>query len=209
MTDYHCSGACSEPHEVWMQRFDVIYSTSVDIGTDLMIMALPISILPSLQLDKRRKFGLAVAFGLSFIIISVAIVRMTQVITGVDGSVDLVGLAIWGVIETSTAVIVGSLPPLKALLSRSVKKYSARNKYTYGTGASHQGPGAASNGEYAHDSASRIVMVAEPIPLDGMHTSAQKDGRIYVQRTYQTTVEFDGATTRYDEEAGKVMGRAF
>jgi hypothetical protein len=191
-----------------MQRFDVIYSTSVDVATDLMIMALPISILPSLQLDKRRKFGLAVAFGLSFIIISVAIVRMTQVISNVDGSVDLVGLAIWGAIETSVAVIVGSLPPLKALLSRGVKKYSARSKYTYGTGASNQGANAPSNGEYAHDSASRIVMVAESIPLDGMHTSTQKDGRIYVQRTYHTTVEFDGVNSRYDEEAGKVMGRA-
>lgn len=193
-----------------MQRFDIIFSTSVDIATDLMIMALPISVLPSLQLDARRKFGLAVAFGLSFIIISVAIVRMTQVIiSGKDGVVDLVGLAVWGAIETSTAVIVGSLPPLKALLSRSVKKYSTRAKYQYQYGASgsHHGlrtPG--TGNKYGQDSASRIVMVAESIPLDGMHTSNQKDGRIYVQRTYETTVEFDRVSSRGDEESGGGSG---
>jgi hypothetical protein len=193
-----------------MQRFDVIYSTTVDITTDLMIMALPISILPSLQLDSHRKVGLGVAFSLSAIVISVAIVRMTQVISGT--SVDLIGLAIWGAVETSTAMIVGSLFPLKALLSRSVKKYSSsRNKYLYGSGMlGRQGAGTGGHVGYGSSSVSRSVMVAGagPIPLDDMYTSNQKDGGIYVQRTYQTTVEFDGSS-RDDDEAGIVgKGRA-
>ena len=196
-----------------MQRFDVIYSTTVDITTDLMIMALPISILPSLHLDSRRKVGLGVAFSLSAIVISVAIVRMTQVISG--QSVDLVGLAIWGAVESSTAMVVGSLFPLKALLSRSVKKYSSsKNKYhQYGSGMmGRQGAAAGTGGHggYGSSSVSRSVMVAGagPIPLDDIHTSNQKDGGIYVQRTYHTTVEFD-ESSRDDDEAGIVRkGRA-
>ena len=169
-----------------------------------MIMALPISILPSLQLDSRRKIGLAVAFSLSAIIISVAIVRMTQVIS--SGSVDLIGLAIWGAVETSTAMIVGSLPPLKALLSRSVKKYSSRNKSGYGTGMSNHRAGTGGHNGYGSGSASRTVMVAGSIPLDDMHTSNQKDGGIYVQRSYHTT--FDEASSRDDDETGIIKGQA-
>ncbi|KAK4154391.1 hypothetical protein C8A00DRAFT_14455 [Chaetomidium leptoderma] len=204
-SDYFVAGKCDTPHEVWMQKFNVLYSTSVDISSDVMIMALPIAILPSLQLDIRRKIGLGIAFSLGAIIITVASVRMTQVIAG--ESVDLVGLAIWGAVETSTAVIVGSLPPLKALLSRSVKKYSSKSKSHYGVGGANQGAGAGSG--YGPSSVSRTVMVAESIPLDEMHRSNQKDGGIYVQRTYQTTVEFDEASSRDDDEADMVKkGRA-
>ncbi|GAB1316818.1 Rhodopsin domain-containing protein [Madurella fahalii] len=203
-SDYFKAGACSSPHEIWMQKFNVIYSTTVDVTSDLIIMALPIAILPSLQLDFRRKMGLGIAFSLGAIIISVAIVRMTQVISATGGTVDLIGLATWGAIETSTAVIVGSLPPLKALLSRSVKKYSSRNKSRYATGMTHQAAGANSHGDYGPHSVSRTVMVAESIPLDDMHTSNQKNGGIYIQRTYETTVEFDEASSRDDDEVGIV-----
>jgi hypothetical protein len=192
-----------------MQKFDVLYSTVVDITSDLMIMALPIAILPSLQLDFRRKVGLGIAFSLGVIIISVAIVRMTQVVSGSGNMVDLIGLAIWGAIETSTAVVVGSLPPLKALLTRNVKKYSSRNKSHYAMGQTHQGAGAGGHSGYGPSSVSRTVMVAESIPLDDMHRSTQKEGGIYVQRTYETTVEFDETSSRDDDEAGIVnKGRA-
>ncbi|EMT69771.1 hypothetical protein FOC4_g10000896 [Fusarium odoratissimum] len=87
-------GSCDSPREQWRQSFNVIFSTTVDVATDLMIMALPIAVLPSLQLDKKKKIGLGIAFSLGIIIICVAIVRMSQVIVG--KKVDLVGLAIWG-----------------------------------------------------------------------------------------------------------------
>jgi hypothetical protein len=188
-----------------MQSFNVIYSTAVDIACDLMIMALPIAILPSLQLDVRRKVGLGIAFSLGIIIIAVAIVRMTQIISG--KTVDLVGLAIWGAIEASTAVIVGSLPPLKALLTRNVRKYSSRNKSGYGTGPTRKGAGTGNDGEYGPNSISRTVIVAESIPLDDRHRSEQKNGGIYMQRTYKTTVEFDETSSRDDDEVGIVQPR--
>ncbi|KAL2119931.1 hypothetical protein VTJ04DRAFT_6892 [Mycothermus thermophilus] len=209
-SDYFKAGKCNTPHELWMQKFNVIYSTTVDISSDLMIMALPISILPSLQLDMRRKIGLGVAFSLGFIIISVAVVRMTQILT-FSGTVDLIGLAIWGCVETSAAIIVGCLPPLKALLSREVKKYSTRaGKSKYGnntSGTMNGGSGSGGRGGYGHSSTSRTVMVAESIPLDERHQQTQKDGGIYVQRTYHTTVEFDEESSSRDgDEVGIVKG---
>lgn len=171
-----------------MQSFNVIYSTSVDIATDLMIMALPIAALPSLQLDTRRKIGLGAVFALGIIIICVAIVRMTQVVVG--DAVDLVGLAIWGAVETATAIIVGSLPPLKSLLARGMKKYQSTKKSSgnkYGDAVSGQN----TNDRYGHNSSARAVLASESIPLDEMHQSKHQNGGIYVQKTFTANVESD------------------
>ncbi|OIW22711.1 hypothetical protein CONLIGDRAFT_694968 [Coniochaeta ligniaria NRRL 30616] len=203
--NYFKAGGCSSPDDVWRSRFNVIFSTTVDVTSDLMIMAIPISILPSLQLDRRRKIGLGVAFSLGAIIVIVALVRMTQVIR-IDGSnqVDMVGLAIWGAVESATAVVVGSLPPLKALLSRSMEKYhrsTGKKGNAYATGRTpHSMATSGGHGDgYGPNSVSRTVMVAESIPLDAMHQ--QKEGGIYVLRSYHTTFEFDEASSRDDDEA--------
>lgn len=189
-----------------MQRVNVIYSTSVDIASDLMIMALPLSVLPTLHLDKRKKIGLGVAFCLGAIIICVAIVRLTQVIVG--DQVDLVGLAIWGAVETATALIVGSLPPLKSLLARGVKKYQTSRKNTSGY-AYGSGYGSGKSGAHVHygaQSINRTVMVAESIPLDDVHRSNQLDGGIYVQKTFHAVVE-DDSSKDDDDEVAIVKGR--
>ncbi len=200
------SGKCNSDYEVWRQSFNVLFSTSVDIATDLMIMALPIALLPSLQLDMRKKIGLGIAFSLALLIICVAIVRMTQVI--VADRVDLVGLAIWGAVETTTAVVVGCLPPLKALLSRGVRKYSSNMKSSqrYGGGKSAGGRGnTAREGYGGLGSSARSVMVSESIPLDNVHRSQQQDGGIYVQKMFETHIEYE-TSSRDDDEASIVKG---
>ncbi|KAJ3946307.1 uncharacterized protein N0V96_004667 [Colletotrichum fioriniae] len=169
------AGKCLSPKEVYFYRFSIFFSTAADVFTDLLIMSLPIAVLPSLQLDFRKKFGLAVAFCLALITILTAIVRMTQVLKG--ETVDMVGLAVWSLTELGTAIIVGSLPPLKALLTRGMRKYNGsrtnRNKsYINCRGE----PGNA----YGPNNTSRSVMVAESIPLDDRHRSEQFDGGIYV-----------------------------
>lgn len=182
-----------------MQSFNVIYSTTVDISTDLMIMGLPIAVLPSLQLDRRKKIGLGVIFGLGAIIICVAVVRMTQVVRG--GTVDLVGLAVWGVVETATALVVGSLPPLKSLISRSVRKYqstrkTSNKKYGYRSNATDQ---------YAHGTPSHPAIVSESIPLDNRHRSGHYDGAIFVQKTFTTAV--NNNYSREDDDEGVTVDR--
>jgi hypothetical protein len=191
-----------------VQGFSVIYSTSVDIASDLMIMALPISLLPSLHLDFRRKVGLGIAFSLGLVIMSVAIVRMTKLISG-GTRVDIIGLAIWGAIEPAVAVIVGCLLPLKALISRSVKDYNSARKssrYAYAKGHLGQGIGSGGGASYGN-SVSRTVMVTQSILLDDVHRSNQKDGAIYVQRSYEMNVElYQDSSSRDDEEVEIVKG---
>lgn len=198
------AGNCDEPFEKWMSRFNIIYSTSVDIASDVMIMALPIAVLPSLQLNRKKKIGLGIAFSIGFIIIAVALVRMSQILIG--QTVDMIGLAIWGAIETMTAVIVGSLLPLKSLLTRNIRNYTGK-KSSQRSGLSHKyvGDGSVSRGpDGLVPNRSRSVMVAESIPLDDIHKSNQKDGQIYVQKTYGTQVEQGNLS---DDEIA-IVGRA-
>lgn len=181
--NYFKPGKCSSEADMRRQHFNVIFSTAVDIISDVFIMALPLSLLPTLSLDRRKKVGLFAVFTLGLFIVCFAIVRLTQVI--MDSKVDIIGLTIWGTVETSIAVIVGSLPPLKSLLSRSVKKYT-RNTPRKRSEASYT-----PEDSYALGSTSRTIMVAESIPLDEAHRSQQEEGRIYVQRMFETHIEHD------------------
>ena len=157
-------------------------------------MALPIASLPALQLDNRKKVGLGVVFALGAVIICVSVVRMTQVV--VKDAVDLVGLALWSAVETSTALVVGSLPPLKSFLVRGVRKYSSKmsNGKIY--------PADGTSGQ-SGTRQSRAVIVSESIPLDERHESCHADGGIYVQKTIATSSIHDRPGR--DDEA-EVMG---
>ena len=83
-------------------------------------MVLPLRLLPTLQINTRQKIGLGGIFCVGFVIIAVAIVRLTQIIG--QERADPVGLAVWGLVESSVSVIVGCLPALKSLLSRAVER---------------------------------------------------------------------------------------
>ncbi|KAJ4289311.1 hypothetical protein N0V88_007062 [Collariella sp. IMI 366227] len=212
--DYFVPGKCNSAKDDWMQRFGMKLSTSLDISTDLMIMILPLSILPSLQLDLGRKIGLAAAFCLGFTVIAVSAVRMTQVTAVKASAIDIVGLAVWGAIESCTAVIVGSLLPLKAVLSRRVQKYGSSGRknnhrggqYPYPSGdgvRSAQNGGVSSGGRdvFGPNGVSRTIMVGGQIPLDDIKHS-QENGGIYVHKTYETT--FDESSSRDDDEVNIV-----
>lgn len=112
------AGKCSTPHNIRMQHFEAIFSTTVDAASDLMIMALPLLVLPSLLLTRAMKLGIGSAFCLGLFVVAAAILRATQV---THGGVDVVGLAIWGAVETSTAMIVGSLLPIGGALASRIR----------------------------------------------------------------------------------------
>ena len=89
-----------------------------------------------------QKVGLGVVFCLGLCIIAVAVVRLTQIIG--SARADPVGLAVWGIVESSVAVIVGSLPPLKSFLGKKLQKYTQRT-YVY----SGQDSGIPNSGGYS------------------------------------------------------------
>lgn len=84
-------GNCASAEEQRTQTFLVGFSTALDIFSDLLIMALPVALLPSLQLNLKKKIGLGVCFCLAFLTISFAVVRMTQVTNGTNNTIELIG----------------------------------------------------------------------------------------------------------------------
>lgn len=100
----------------------------MDVLTDLMIMALPIKLLTFLNVSRAQRLALIGIFSVGCIVIACAIVRLTQIIAHARS--DPVGLAVWGVVESSMSVVVGSLPALKSFFGRAwdrtVKRYSGQ-----------------------------------------------------------------------------------
>jgi hypothetical protein len=103
-------------------------------------MLLPMLILPTLHLDFRKKLGLGLVFSLGFLIVGAAITRMILVVrqdplmayyVEDDGTTtdleffDPVYRTFGSTIEGNVALLVGSLPPLAAYLTKKAtnKKY--------------------------------------------------------------------------------------
>lgn len=91
-------------------------------------MALPIKLLSFLHVSRAQRLALVGIFSVGCIVIACALVRLTQIISHARS--DPVGLAVWGVVESSMSVVVGSLPALKSFFGRAwdrtVRKYSGQ-----------------------------------------------------------------------------------
>ncbi|ROT37978.1 hypothetical protein SODALDRAFT_278198 [Sodiomyces alkalinus F11] len=176
------AGKCHSEREMRRQRDSIIFSSTIDITTSLMILALPVAILPRLQLDTRKKIGLGIAFSLGGITVGVTAVRLARALPA--GNMDLLALAVWGCVEASAAVLVGSILPLKALLSRRVRKYRSSGGRMLEREVGYDGGSAGS----------RTVMAraAAVLPLPDAHRGSAFNGGIYVQHTYETRVELEG-----------------
>jgi len=181
----YSQGQCTKPIDVKGGNISISYSTAVDIISDLAIMLLPLRLLRDLQVSRRQKIGLSVVFCLGFAIIAVAIVRLTQII-GVQRA-DPVGLAVWGLVESTVSVIIGCLPPLKSFLGKQISKFTGAI-YAYGGGPSGGHSGKIQGGTSGNKSpfASRAAKESDAIPLRDRATDvkALKDGQIVVQKDF-------------------------
>ncbi|RMY53451.1 hypothetical protein D0863_13945 [Hortaea werneckii] len=122
---YFQFGKCDKPIDDAGSVIAISYSTAVDVLSDILIILLPSGLLRHLQVDKRHKLGLAGIFGIGLVRIPCAIIRWTQIV--LTARTDPVGLAVWSLAESSISVMVGSLPALKALFTRTVNRTVQRS----------------------------------------------------------------------------------
>jgi hypothetical protein len=175
-----------------------------------MIMALPLRLLKALQVTRPQKIGLAVVFCLGLIIVAVAIIRMTQILG--EARTDPAGLALWGLVESSVAVIVGSLPPLKSFMQKKLAKYGTAGAYGYGRNGNSYAMGGSKGARNTGPLNSHKSAVVSSIPLedrgDGSEDSVKDlKGEIVVTNSFgwerTESVRGDHNSTRYvhdDEE---------
>lgn len=111
------TGKCGKPIDIEGSVISISFSTAVDVLTDLMIMALPIKLLTFLHVSRAQRFALIGIFSVGCIVIACALIRLTQIVA--QARSDPVGLAVWGIVEGSMSVVVGSLPALKGFFGRA------------------------------------------------------------------------------------------
>ncbi|KIW06247.1 uncharacterized protein PV09_02720 [Verruconis gallopava] len=119
---------CTTPRNVRLALVSLRFSTSVDILTDLLIMALPMSLAWRVKLPLKTRLALISVFSLGGLIIFFAIMRV--IFTNKEHrQPEISWLNIWSAIEASVACIVCNLAPFKILFKGQVHNHSSDPSY--------------------------------------------------------------------------------
>ncbi|KAF4556758.1 Hypothetical protein D9617_1g086390 [Elsinoe fawcettii] len=106
------------------------YGTSIiNCCIDLMLFILPIPLLLKLQIDKRRKIGLVVAFGLGTLTTLCSIMRSYSVGKVIKAG-DPVDFVMFSTVEINVGIITASIPALAPLLKylKATTLYSSSSR---------------------------------------------------------------------------------
>ena len=104
-------------------------TVAIDVLTDLLVISIPIALLWNVQIDLRRKLAVGAVLCLSFFMIIIAIIRVTEASTA-GGVTDTSWLFVWQSVEASTAVLMVSVTAVRAAFGQE-KSGSARRKPTH------------------------------------------------------------------------------
>ncbi|KAI8938476.1 hypothetical protein NX059_004368 [Plenodomus lindquistii] len=110
------AGACgSTPRDIRGSLISFWEAFAVDLSIDLLIMLLPIGLIRNLQMPLSRKIQIGALFSLGIVVMISSIIRVIQVGATTERSnstPSLTWLALWSVIESSIAIMVGCGPGL-------------------------------------------------------------------------------------------------
>ncbi|OAL38691.1 hypothetical protein AYO20_01897 [Fonsecaea nubica] len=113
MKAWFTAGACSTPRDVKAASISLWYAYAVDIVTDLMIMLLPLDLIWNLKMPRTQKASIGALFCLGFVCIVVATIRVKELGSTVNNTQpSTTWLALWGIVESSIAVLIGCGPGL-------------------------------------------------------------------------------------------------
>ncbi|PBP21487.1 hypothetical protein BUE80_DR007679 [Diplocarpon rosae] len=125
-----------------------LIASTMDVASDVFIALLPIRLLIGLRIPTRQKVGIGAVFSLGAVVICCAIIRLVELVEsiGPGNSTRYVSLLLWTILETTVAVVVGSLPTLRTLISSGSRNYSSgsvvdnsRKMHVNSTSISHNG----------------------------------------------------------------------
>ncbi|KAK0614687.1 hypothetical protein B0T14DRAFT_463212 [Immersiella caudata] len=194
ITNFFKFGQCAKQEYIWASNLSVYYSTTIDVFTDLCIMAMPLRLIYNVKVSPKQKLGLVCVFGLCFVMIAFAIIRAKQVLVP-QAFVDLKMLMIWSTLTAAISVIVGSLPALKILVTnRPSTKHSlygsgaGAKKQQYSHGSDHRNMGVPLG---SISSEKRSIMGRRTDTSDSQEEILQQDNGRFVMVKHDITVSFD------------------
>ncbi|KAL7803685.1 GPCR, PTH11-type [Trichoderma aethiopicum] len=111
-------------------------NAAISIAVDIWVLAIPLWQLRSLNLDWRRKVGVAVMFCLGAFVTIVSILRLKSLIQfGTDSlnpTWDFLDVSLWSVVEINVGLICVCLPAFRLLLVRIFPKLQGSTERYYG-----------------------------------------------------------------------------
>ncbi|ORY12946.1 hypothetical protein BCR34DRAFT_281500 [Clohesyomyces aquaticus] len=104
---------------VWNSYTTLLLNWSLNFSTDLLLFIIPFFIVNCLKLRRRQKIGLIGVFSLGLITMAISLGRF--IVYAADYNIDDASGNAWCTAEMCTAVVVVSLPGLKALILRATR----------------------------------------------------------------------------------------
>ncbi|TGO57942.1 hypothetical protein BCON_0060g00160 [Botryotinia convoluta] len=101
-----------------MQHFALGFGCGLDVLTDAMILVIPISMLWTVRLSRKRKLALAGIFSLVIITIIFSIVRQS-VVSSYSHQFEESWLYTWSLVEQTVAIVIACLASFRSLFARN------------------------------------------------------------------------------------------
>jgi hypothetical protein len=195
------------PELIIQKIASLYYAFAVDVITDLLIMFLPIGLIWNLQRPLVQKVGMGILFGIGWVCIAMAIVRVVQIGSKANSSStpSSTWLAFWAVIESAIAVIVGCGPGLYS----TAKEVRTTRKATYGGSSGQARYAYGSDGYRRHRSGSTKEADTELVGLDSVLNSPRGHRKMKPSVDVMDYSKRDAASSQEELtlEAGKIAVR--
>ncbi|KAM0324374.1 hypothetical protein ACHAQA_008155 [Verticillium albo-atrum] len=168
MKAWFTAGACGTERDIKAAYISLWYSYAVDVFTDILgkapslsnavtpfsdgsdtVMLLPLGLIRNLQMRKARKLSIAALFCLGWVCVAVSTIRVAYLgRNAVESSFKQPStswLALWGIVESAIAVLIGCGPGLFRK-AKAVSK-SRNNYYNMGAADSSKPKSRTANGQ--------------------------------------------------------------
>ncbi|KAK3902978.1 hypothetical protein C8A05DRAFT_33292 [Staphylotrichum tortipilum] len=108
-------------------------NAALHITSDLVVMALPMPVLSSLNLPRRQKYAIVGVFALGFFVCVISIVRLVALIDAtqnpsLDGIYTSANMIFWTTVEVNSAVSCACIMTLKPLIQRAFPRLLSPSK---------------------------------------------------------------------------------
>ncbi|KAH7086564.1 hypothetical protein FB567DRAFT_472278, partial [Paraphoma chrysanthemicola] len=118
-------------HNQTRQFLSLWYSYAADTITNMTLIGFPMHLTWGVQLPRGQKVGLLVLFATGVMCVFIATLRAAQVTANTletNALMDGTWLAVWGMVETAVAVVIGLCPSF-AILIRSRRERTKKASY--------------------------------------------------------------------------------
>lgn len=132
-------GGCSAEADIKRQAISLYYALAVDVLTDFLVMAIPVSLIWRLQINIYEKLGIGIAFSAGLATVIVALLRGFMLAkSGKDAQdkllVDITWLCCLANVECCIAVCVNCIPSFAVFVRSKVQEHKSRSQGTYPNG---------------------------------------------------------------------------